>query len=72
MVNVPDVSQDPRYITAVNPALDRTRSELAVPMKRGDEVVGVLDIEHTELQAFSAEDAEMMQSLADMLLIAIN
>ena len=41
-------------------------------MKRGTEVVGVLDIEHTELQAFSTEDAEIMQSLADMLLIAIN
>ena len=72
VVNVPDVSLDPRYVTPVAPALDRTRSELAVPMKRGAEVVGVLDIEHTELQAFSLEDAEMMQSLADMLVIAIN
>jgi GAF domain-containing protein len=72
IVNVPDVSQDPRYINRIDPALDRTRSELAVPMKRGADVVGVLDIEHTELQAFSAEDADIMQSLADMLLIAIN
>jgi len=72
VVNVPDVSQDPRYITHIAPALDRTRSELDVPMRRGAAVVGVLDIEHTELQAFSAEDAEIMQSLADMLLIAIN
>jgi GAF domain-containing protein/anti-sigma regulatory factor (Ser/Thr protein kinase) len=72
VVNVPDVSQDPRYITLVNSALDHTRSKLAVPMKRGAEVVGVLDIEHTELQAFSTEDADIMQSMADMLLIAIN
>jgi GAF domain-containing protein len=72
LVNVPDVSRDPRYATPVAPALDRIRSELAVPMKRGAEVVGVLDIAHTEPQAFSPEDAEMMQSLADMLLIAIN
>ena len=71
LVNVPNVSQDPRCSTAVSPALGRTQSELAVPLKRGDEVVGVLDLEHTELQAFSAEDAEMMQALADMLLIAI-
>ena len=71
-VNVPEVSQDPRYISPVAPVLDRTRSELAVPMKRSAEVVGVLDIEHTESQAFSAEDAEIMRSLADMLLIAIN
>jgi GAF domain-containing protein len=71
-INVPDVSQDPRYFSPIHPALERTRSELAVPMKRGGEVVGVLDIEHTALQAFSAEDADIMQSLADMLLIAIN
>ncbi len=72
VVNVPDVSRDPRYVTHVDPALDHTRSELAVPLKRGAEVVGVLDIEHTEPQAFSTEDAEIIQSLADMLLIAIN
>src|SRR5512143_974653 len=71
IVNVPDVRQDPRYITPVDPAFDRTRSELAVPLKRGTEVVGVLDIEHAEPQAFSPEDAEIIQSLADMLLIAI-
>jgi len=70
-VIVGDVSQDARYYTPIDPADDRTRSELAVPLKRGDEVVGVLDIEHTELQAFSAEDAEMMQALADLLVIAI-
>ncbi len=72
IVNVPDVSQDPRYVAHVEAALDRTRSELAVPMKRGADVVGVLDIEHTEPQAFSAEDADILRSLADMLLIAIN
>ncbi len=70
-VIVGDVRQDARYYTTIDPAEDQTRSELAVPLKRGDEVVGVLDIEHTELQAFSAEDAEMMQSLADLLAIAI-
>lgn len=70
--NVPDIGQDPRCLTPVRAENDRTRSELAVPMKRGDEVVGVLDIEHTELQAFSSEDVAIMQALADMLLIAIN
>jgi GAF domain-containing protein len=68
---VGDVSQDARYFTPIDPAKDRTRSELTVPLKRGAEVVGVLDIEHTELQAFSPEDAEIMQSLADLLVIAI-
>jgi GAF domain-containing protein len=71
-VIVPDVRQDPRYHSHVNSEDDSTLSELTVPLKRGTEVVGVLDIEHTELQAFSAEDADIMQPLADMLLIAIN
>jgi GAF domain-containing protein len=70
-VTIGDVGQDPRYSTTIEPADDHTRSELAVPMKRGTEVVGVLDIQHTELQAFSAEDAEIMQALADLLVIAI-
>ncbi len=68
---VGDVRQDQRYYTTIDPAFDHTRSELAVPLKRGDTVVGVLDIEHTSVQAFTAEDAEIMQSLADHLMIAL-
>ncbi len=70
-VVVGDVRSDERYDTPIDPALDHTRSELAVPLKRGTEVVGVLDIEHTEAQAFTTEDAEIMRSLADHLTIAI-
>jgi GAF domain-containing protein len=66
-----DVRSDLRYASAVDPLHDRTRSELTVPLKRGSEVAGVLDIEHVELEAFSAEDAEIMRSLADLLMIAI-
>ncbi len=68
---VGDVRHDERYYSPVDPGSDRTRSELAVPLKRGDAVVGVLDIEHTLLQAFTTEDAEIMQSFADHLMIAI-
>ena len=68
----PDVRADERYIAHVSPELDTTRSELVIPMKRADEVVGLLDIEHSEPQAFSAEDVQIMQSLADLLLIAIH
>ncbi len=70
-VIIGDVRRDPRYYSVIDPADDQTRSELTVPLKRGTEVVGVLNIEHTEPQAFSAEDAEMMQLLADLLVIAI-
>ena len=70
-VVVGDVRSDERYYPAVDPDLDRTRSAMAVPLKRGDEVIGVLYIEHTKVQAFTAEDAAIMQSLADHLTIAI-
>jgi GAF domain-containing protein/anti-sigma regulatory factor (Ser/Thr protein kinase) len=71
-VLIPDVREDARYVAHVSPELDNTRSELVIPMKRGAEVVGLLDIEHSEEYAFSAEDVQIMQSLADLLLIAIH
>ena len=47
-VLVPDVSKDPRYIL-LNP---ETRSELAVPLIYKDNVIGVLDLEHTRARIF--------------------
>src|ERR1700719_480651 len=48
-VNVPDVSQDPRYIKIV----DDVRSELAVPMLLKERCIGVFDLESPVLDAFS-------------------
>ncbi len=64
---VPDVTQDPRYIP-LNP---ETMSELCVPLVYKDQVIGVLDMEHTKRGYFTGEHARMMKTLAAQVAIAI-
>jgi sigma-B regulation protein RsbU (phosphoserine phosphatase) len=66
-VNVPDVSQDPRYIRV----LDDVRSELAVPMLLKDRCVGVIDLESPELNAFERRDVEVLTVLASQAAVAL-
>ncbi|MBM3141567.1 MAG: HAMP domain-containing protein [Chloroflexi bacterium] len=65
-----DVSEDPRYRSVE--ALRDTKSELAVPVRIGGKVLGVLDIESTEVDAFSEADLFTAQTLADQLAVAID
>jgi len=65
-----DVSEDPRYRSVE--ALRETKSELAVPVKIGSTVLGVLDIESTEVDAFNEADLYTAQTLADQLAVAID
>jgi signal transduction histidine kinase len=48
-----------------------TKSELAVPVKMGGRVLGVLDIESTEIDGFDEADVFTAQTLADQLAVAI-
>ncbi len=64
-----DISEQPRYKSVE--ALKDIKSELAVPVKLGDKVLGVLDIESTEVDAFGEADLFTAQTLADQLAIAI-
>lgn len=64
-----DVTQEPRY--HIVEGLSETKSELAVAVKMGEKVLGVLDIESTELDAFSEADMFTAQTLADQLAVAI-
>ena len=66
-VLVPDVSKDPRYIKA-NP---ETRSELCIPLIYKDNVIGVLDIEHTRRGYFTEDHVRTMTTLAAQVAIAI-
>lgn len=56
-VVVDDVRSDPRYL----PALDAVRSELAVPMIARGQLVGVIDLQSTELSAYSDQDRRVMR-----------
>ena len=66
---VNDVSQEPRYY-ALEPLPD-TRSELAVPIRVQDQVVGVLNVQSTKLNAFDQADIFILQTLADQTAVAI-
>ncbi len=55
-----------------NPDLPETRSEMAIPLKYGSQVIGVLDIQSTVPSAFKEEDANLIGTLANQVAIAIN
>ncbi len=64
-----DVSEDPIYFR--NEFLPDTRAEAAVPLQVGGTVLGALDVQSTDARAFSEEDIEILQTLADQLSAAI-
>lgn len=55
----------------VNPDLPLTRSELALPLKVGEIVIGALDIQSMEPDAFTEDDISTLSVLADQVAIAI-
>jgi len=64
-----DVTEDPRYMAY---EYHSTKSELAIPIRVGEEIVGVLNIEDTKLHAFDETDAVVLETLCDQLGSAIN
>ncbi|MBC7876996.1 MAG: GAF domain-containing protein [Anaerolineales bacterium] len=54
-----------------NPHLPKTRSEMALPLIVGDDVIGALTVQSTEEAAFHDEDIAALQTMADQLAIAI-
>jgi PAS domain S-box-containing protein len=67
-VFVPDVSKEKAYVEG---GLD-TRSELAAPIMIGDNVLGVLNVESKELNAFNEKDRELLEILASHAATAIS
>jgi signal transduction histidine kinase len=55
-----------------NLLLPDTRSELAVPLRRGKQVLGVLDIHCTIPDRFTSEDIDLIQSLANVTAVAVD
>ncbi|MBL8077579.1 MAG: GAF domain-containing protein [Anaerolineales bacterium] len=53
-----------------NPHLPKTRSEMALPLIVGDDVIGALTVQSTEEAAFHEEDIAALQTMADQLAIA--
>jgi len=66
-VFVPDTSKDKDYIRGVKDI----SSELAVPIRVGDDVLGVLNVESRRLAAFDENDRELLEILASHAAIAL-
>lgn len=64
-----DVGQDAIYFN--NPDLPETKSELALPLSAGGNIIGALDVQSTQPNAFSEEDLGLFSTLADQVAIAI-
>ncbi len=64
---VPDVSTDPDYVATHS----KVRSEMAIPLRQGDRILGILNIESASPSEFGTHDLQMAESLADAISLAL-
>ena len=64
-----DVTTDSSYLN--NPNLTETLSEIALPLQVGGRVIGSLDVQSKERNAFSTTDVRVLGTLADQIAMAI-
>lgn len=66
-VIVSDVSRDPRYVVG----RQQTRSEITVPITQNEEIIGALNVESDQLDAFDTDDLDILLFFADAAAISI-
>ena len=67
-VRAGNVQVDPRYIQCSD---ERVRSELVVPLVIEDRLLGVVDLESFEYDAFTEEHEQLLQTLASSIAVAL-
>ncbi len=65
-----DSSKDPYF--RAHPTLPETKTQLALPLKIGDRMLGALDIHVSRANAFLPADIAVLQSLADQVAVALD
>ena len=66
---VEDTAANPDYVAG--PGQEDTRSEMVAPMLMAGYVLGVIDVQSPKLDAFTQDDLQTLQTLADTLAVAI-
>jgi GAF domain-containing protein len=65
-----DVGADAVFLN--NPDLPNTRSEIALPLRYAGQIIGALDVQSVEPNAFNQDDVDVLTTLADQVALAIN
>ena len=60
---IPDVNADNRYLSC----FVSTKSEIVVPISKAGKIVGEIDIDSDKKDAFTNDDAQFLERVADML-----
>jgi L-methionine (R)-S-oxide reductase len=63
-VIVPDVEKFPGHIACNS----KSRSEIVVPVIRGNKVMGVLDVDSEQLAAFDETDKQFLEEIVDLII----
>jgi GAF domain-containing protein len=65
-----DVGADSVYFD--NPDLPDTHSEITLPLRYAGQIIGALDVQSVEQNAFQSDDVDVLTTLADQVAVAIN
>ncbi len=63
-----DITSDPRYVRGTPEVM---RSEVAIPISYHGDLVGIMDVQSSEANAFTKSDVVMLEMLADILATAV-